>query len=708
MRLFTFISYLSLIILKTNFIYSNELPTHLSLQESVLTSTEYEKENFLLPQNLEIISEDEFRSTKLFRTIPEALKESPGILTQKTGHAQGSPFIRGFTGFRNLFLIDGIRLNNSVFRDGPNQYWNTVDAYSLSKIELSFGPSAVLYGSDSIGGTLQVRTKPLNSYEKKKKTQTNLFGRYASAEQSTLGRIDIEAYPNQKLGMWIGNSLKKFGDLKAGAPTKTQSQTGYDEQNFDFKLSYTPTSTNKITLFHQNFEQDNAWRTHKTIFGTSFEGTSVGSELMRSLDQNRKLSYLQYEHQNLNSWIDHLKVNLSLHTQKEDQERKRNSKGQIRQDDQGFDVDTYGSFIKMNTQTQLGLLSYGIEHYYDKVNSYKREVNLTTGQDKGPFIQGPVADDAKYESFNIYIHDDIPINEKFSLSTGLRWTSTDLEADKVEDPSSGQTIKIEDNTHALVGQLRSTYLIHHNWNLFAGISQSFRAPNLSDLTRLDTARSNEIETPVPGGLNPEKFLTWDIGTKLKKEKIEALFNWYYTEIEDMIIRTPTGRTIGTDAEVTKKNSGNGYVSGFEFNLSSQLTSSWYFSAKTAWQSGKIDTFLSSTTVKTRDHLSRTLPWTSVLSLKHHAKGSKWWIESLLRIADRQNKLSARDQGDTQRIPPGGTPGYQVITLRGGYHFNRSFQGTLILENLTDEDYRIHGSGLNEAGFNTIIGLNVTF
>jgi len=65
------------------------------------------------------------------RTLAEALRELPGVMVQKTGHGQGSPYIRGFTGLRTLFLIDGIRLNNSTFREGPNQYWNTVDPFSV-------------------------------------------------------------------------------------------------------------------------------------------------------------------------------------------------------------------------------------------------------------------------------------------------------------------------------------------------------------------------------------------------------------------------------------------------------------------------------------------------------------------------------------------------------------------------------------------------
>ena len=86
---------------------------------------------------------------KLSRTVPESLREVSGVMVQKTSHGQGSPYMRGFTGFRTLFLVDGIRLNNSVFRDGPNQYASTVDNLSLAGTELIRGPASVLYGSDA-------------------------------------------------------------------------------------------------------------------------------------------------------------------------------------------------------------------------------------------------------------------------------------------------------------------------------------------------------------------------------------------------------------------------------------------------------------------------------------------------------------------------------------------------------------------------------
>ena len=121
------------------------------------------------------------------RSLPETFRSNPGVLVQKTANGKGSPFIRGFTGFRNLLLIDGIRLNHAAFREGPNQYWATVDPLSVSRIELIKGQGSVLYGSDAIGGTVNVITKgsdPLAYGKDQLFSEGRILYRGSSAEQS--------------------------------------------------------------------------------------------------------------------------------------------------------------------------------------------------------------------------------------------------------------------------------------------------------------------------------------------------------------------------------------------------------------------------------------------------------------------------------------------------------------------------------------------
>ncbi|MEK9984370.1 MAG: Plug domain-containing protein, partial [Opitutae bacterium] len=121
------------------------------LEYLLITASRINEKAFEAPYHLHSVEETEL-VLRSIRSVPEVFSYIPGVVVQKTAHGQGSPYIRGFTAYNNLFLIDGIRLNNAAFRSGPNQYWNTIDSQSLRALELVKSQGSVLFGSDSVGG----------------------------------------------------------------------------------------------------------------------------------------------------------------------------------------------------------------------------------------------------------------------------------------------------------------------------------------------------------------------------------------------------------------------------------------------------------------------------------------------------------------------------------------------------------------------------
>ncbi len=668
----------------------------------VVTATRTEKRLIDAPAFANVVLSDEI-DDRMYRTVPDILRDIPGIMVQKTGHGQGSPYIRGFTGFRTLMLIDGIRLNNSVFRDGPNQYWNTVDPYSIDRLEVIKGPSSVLYGSDGIGGTVNVITKGPNSYGEGWNYGGRAYGRLSSAERSQVVRGELSVSLDDTLGFYGGGTFKQFGDLESGAGR--QPLTGYDELDGDFKFEYFLNDDTRLVVAHQRVDLDDAWRTHRTIFGQSFAGTTVGSELRRVLDQSRDLTYAQLHATNLGSFIDAASVSVSYHQQVEDRDRVR-SDG--RRDLQGFDVDTIGLWTQFEKQTSIGHWTAGVEYYRDSVDSFRRDFNAD-GTLNTIHVQGPIADDATYDLLGVFIQNDIPIGESLDLILGARYTYTRAQSDRVEDPATGLPFSIDEDNDSLVGSARFVYRIDEDdhWHLFGGVSQGFRAPNLSDLTRFDTARTNEIETPSPG-LAPEQFIAYEFGVKTQHENLFAQVGYFYTDIDDMIIRQPTGVMIGPDNEVTKRNSGSGYIHGVEVQGNWRFHPNFTAFGSVAWQEGEVDTFPTPAPTLVREPIDRMMPLTGQVGLRWNAPDRDWWVEGVLTMAATQDKLSTRDAADTSRIPPGGTPGYAVFSLRSGYRFSSHFAITAAIENLTDENYRVHGSGVNEPGINLVLGGEVSF
>jgi hemoglobin/transferrin/lactoferrin receptor protein len=87
---------------------------------------------------------------------------------------------------------------------------------------------------------------------------------------------------------------------------------------------------------------------------------------------------------------------------------------------------------------------------------------------------------------------------------------------------------------------------------------------------------------------------------------------------------------------------------------------------------------------------------------------RFWAQLGCTLAATADKLSTADELDTQRIPPGGTPGYALLDLQAGWKICKDLDLWMALENMTDTDYRIHGSGLNEPGINLKAGLKWRF
>lgn len=652
----------------------------------------------ITPYAVSIISEDDILR-RLGRTVPELLNETPSVMVQKTAHGQGSPFVRGFTGYRNLALIDGVRLNNSVFRDGPNQYWNTIDPYSLRSVELVKGQGSVLYGTDAIGGTLNALTARPLYLDSGFLSGGRTFGRWSSAEQSYTGRVEGSVSEADQYGFLLGFTGKDYGDLRTSGQGENPF-SGYEEWDADLKAEFFLNPDTRLTFLHQQVYQDDAWRTHSTIYGIPYRGTTTGSDVRRSLEQQRQLTYLQLQG-NPGGTIDHYLVGVSHHRQAEEQYRVRGI-GDGRINISGFDVDNYGVMAQASTETPFGYLTYGTSYYIDRVDSFRNNFNKG-GSFSDRDIQGPVPDDSAYELADVFVQDRIDLGDRLDLWLGARATNARAEIGRAEDPVSGDVFSLEKDWTSVVGSGRFLYDLDGNEELFAfgGISQGFRAPNLSDLSRLDLARSGEIETPSPG-LEPEKFTSFEFGLRREVGRNRSSLSYYYTDIENLMVGTRTGRIVDGLAEVRKTNDGEGYVSGIEWEMQQGLTEQLTLFGWLSWQDGDL------VQGGLREPLSRIMPFTAEAGIRWENGEGDVWVELLAYGATSQTDLPLRDQLDTDRIPPGGTPGYVIGTLRGGVEVCEGFTITAALENFTDEAYRVHGSGINGPERNFIIGAEWRF
>lgn len=671
----------------------------------VVTASRTEQDPHDSPRAIDVVSQQELERGQA-RSTPQALRNLPSVMLQETAPGQGSPVLRGFTGYGNLLLIDGIRLNNSAFRSGPNQYWATIDPLSLDRIEVLRGPAGALYGSDAVGGTVQVFTKSPDRYGPSGvRYGGELLGRYATAEDSVAARAELHVGITRddglRTGVLLGGDARSFGDIEGGRATGLQPNTAHDETAFDVKIEHWLAADMKLVFLHQQMAQNNVPRTHATVFGESWRGTAVGTDLQRDLDQNRRLTYLQLHKTGMTGLLSAARFSLSWHQQRELEER---TPGTGARRAQAFDVGTLGFFAQFESDLgSAGRLTWGLDYYRDNVISWFRRAGTPQASDP---IQGQVANDATYDLLGVFVQDEVELADGVLAQGGVRYTWASVDADSVRDPSNNR-IAIEDSWEEVTANLHLRKRIVDGLNLFGGVSQGFRAPSLHDLSSFDIARSGEQEIPTPG-LDAEHYLAYEIGAKLRCRDVRGQLAWYRTEIDDQIQRFPTGATNASGQPiVTKANVGDGYIQGIE------LQYGWDFLERTTlfgvntWQYGRVENF-NSGLVRGEEFPSRLMPFTTVVGVRWEDAAARFHAATEVVRAEDADKTSAGDNRDTQRIPPGGTPGYTIWNLRCGWQIDDRTAFELACENITDVDYRVHGSGSNALGRNFVVGMRITF
>ncbi|MBI4244823.1 MAG: TonB-dependent receptor [Planctomycetes bacterium] len=649
------------------------------------------------PYTVEIIDQNDIRKMQP-RSTPDILKQTTSVLGQKTAYGQGSPFIRGWTGYNNLFLIDGIRLNNSVFRSGPNQYWSTVDPFIIRRIEIIKGPASSLYGSDAVGGTVNVITRSPFDVSPNKGFYPEASYRFASAENSHVERLQFAYIASEHVGFLGGFSLKDFNDFNGGGDFGKFDETGFNQTDGDFKMVWKKGYHELIFAYQKTF-QDDVPRTHKTKFAEEFNGTSIGNELKRDQDQGRELIYIK--HVDNKPWFlwDQSVLTLSLHSQDELRTRIKSNQSS---DHQGFNVNTVADSLVLIKDSAIGKITYGLEYYYDVINSFTRNFDKN-GKLTSHGIQGDVADNATYDSSGRFIQDEIKITPDILLIAGGRYDTFMADADHVN--VGGKDQEFDDKWNALTGFVKSSYSVTPEAVVYGGVSQGFRAPNISDLTKLDDTSAVELPSL---DLDPEHFTSFEVGARFKRNSFRAQAVYWYTLINDLIVQSPTGIFQGTTQVVRKDNVGDGYVNGIEGEAGYKITSDIEVYAKASHMFGRVKQLDEKKGfAEERAPLSRLMPDTIETGCDYAITDKIFW-NNIATFVDKQDKLSLRDKNDTERIPPGGTPGYAVFSTGVTYLPTENLRLSLLIENLFDKAYRVHGSGTNEPGINAILSATVTF
>jgi hemoglobin/transferrin/lactoferrin receptor protein len=647
------------------------------------------------------------------RSMPEALSGIPSVMIQKTALGQSSPYIRGLTGYHNVLLVDGIRLNHSAMRSGPNQYWSTVELFGSDQIEVLRGTHGTIYGSDAVGGVVNLLSSTPH-FSAECDQSIEFLGRLSSAEDSwTVGLSGEISSPD-----WyaeVSHAERSFGDLEGGDRVGMQKDTGYDSSGTQFRIAKKISDDARFTLGFQHAFMEDVPRTHKTINGLNWEGLSVGKEIWRRLDQERNLYYGKIDWSDIGGWADSGQISLSQHRHDQERNRRREKGNDFIDDRQGFQLDDFGVSIRFETEEIVsGKFSYGLDFHFEDLSSFGSDYNNSSNIER-TYAQGPLAADATYERYSGYLQYSYEMHSGWFIQPGIRYSSVRANLKKFFEKNSDASTMFApeiSNYNELVGSLKLTKEISDDLFLFGGLSQGFRAPSLYDLTSTD--ETSAVEKPDTK-LDPEDFLQVEVGVRGKGGSLDWQTAYYYTWIKDMIVRSPVE---SGKSDVLKSN-GDGYIQGLELQLGYQWNPSWRSEVSFSWMDSGVEQLLDDNTSGTvaingRNYLvveqatTRLMPLQTKFVTSYDPISQPWQGEFSVLAVGKADNLSLKDETDRTRIPERGTPSYVLFGVKGVYEWNESSLLTLAIENLLDEDYRVHGSGLNGAGRNFILSFSQKF
>lgn len=634
-----------------------------TLAKVVVTANRYESLQIKTPEAIRVIDSKSFQMFQL-RTAPEALLLTPGVFVQKTNHGGGSPFLRGLTGNQTLLLVDGIRLNNAIVRYGPNQYFNTIDVFSIEKIEVLRGNGSVQYGSDAMGGTIQTFSHELVTAEKPSWKST-LLTRNATQgmEQSLHGAVN---YSNKRVAFRAGVTWRNFGNLVGGDTTGRQTPTNYRELDFDLKGKIILSPSSGLTMAYQSVHQSNVPVFHKV----ALENYAVN----KMNPQKRKLTYLKLNQKLTAGILKSAIFTASFQHTEEGRELLKNGSSILR-----TEYDKVRSFAfsaeAFASHRNVWSANTGVEAYNNLVSSNRTDRDIST--DVAVLKRGLYPDGATMTSiaaFSIHTFD----LQNWTITAGARFNTFII---KVADEAVGIT-KLTPS--ALVGNLAILRKLNETSNIFISMNTGFRVPNIDDLGSLGIV-DFRYETPN-FNLKPEHSFQYQIGYKYQDRKLRGEVYIYRTELYNLIVRNRmAGDSIEGYPVYQKENVDHAYIQGAETAWDLELNKSWMVSGSITYTFGQ--------NITKNESVRRIPPLFGRLAAEYKLKG--WWINLEWQSAGKQDRLSAGDIDDN-RIPSGGTPGWNIINVNTSYAM-RFFKVNLSLLNIFNQDYRFHGSGVNGYG-----------
>ncbi|MCB9284669.1 MAG: TonB-dependent receptor [Lewinellaceae bacterium] len=705
-----------------------------SMDEVVISASRFEEKREDVAQVIQVINAKELAFINQ-QTTADVLQNSGEVLVQKSQQGGGSPVIRGFEANRVLLVVDGVRMNNAIYRAGHLQNSITLDNTILEKAEIVFGPGSVVYGSDALGGVIHFHTKNPQLALENEKTNVSgqAFARFASASTELSSHIDLNL-GWKKFGSLTSLTFSKFGDLRQGSrrippypnfgardfyveringldsmvvnkDPNIQVGSGYSQFDVLQKFLYRPSDRVSHTLNLQYSTSSDVPRYDRL--------TQVSGGLPRFAEwyygpQDRLLSSYMLNWNRASGLFDNFRLILAYQNIEESRNDRRFRQDLLNHRTEKLDILTLNA--DFNKDIKRHEIRFGLEGTYNKVNSTAYAENIVDGKTEALDTRYPDGG-SNMRTAAAYVTHSFEISPHWILNEGIRFSCVGLSArfaDKTFFDFPFTEAK-QDHT-ALNGNLGLIYMPKGGWRVTVAGSSGFRAPNVDDLGKVFESVPGNVILPNPD-LNPEYTYNLEAGlSKTFAGKITLGGTVYYTWYRNAITTQP-GTFNGQDSilfngvlsQVTYNvNSQHAYLYGGNAYLSADVTDQFSITSTLNYTYGRIRT---DTTNYPLDHIPPVFGKTSFNLKLDKFRGEFWVMYNGWKRLEDYNLLG---EDNFAFATPDGMPAWMTLNLRTSYQLSRYFQVQVALDNILDTNYRVFASNISAPGRNLVVTVRGTF
>jgi hemoglobin/transferrin/lactoferrin receptor protein len=660
------------------------------------------------------------------QTSADLLAQSAEVFVQKSQLGGGSPMIRGFAANKVLIVVDGIRMNNAIFRGGNLQNVINLDPLILDKTEVIFGPGSVIYGSDALGGVMNFSTRKPRSFKDSSGFKIGSTMRYSSANNERT----IKAYLETGRGAWSSltvASASLYDDLKAGrnrsasqgdfgkrtwyvdrlnnrdsivANDKDHIQrfSGYNQFNLSQKISFRPSdsvswhysllysTTSDIPRYDRLIETRNGLpRNSEWYYGPQ-------QWLMNHLNvEIRKKAFL----------FDRLDAHLAHQFFLESRHDRRFRSDELRSRTERVNLLTLNLDLDKNINEKNELF-YGFEFNRNVVESEAEQTNILSGASRAVASRYPEGGSSTRQ-LAAYLSHQYKQNEQSTILWGVRYTRNHLYSDFREStfydfPFQELTIQSD----AVTASLGYTYRPWSSWQFNLSLSSGFRSPNVDDVSKVFDSEPGRVVVPNDD-LLPEYAYNAELGAlRQLGDRGQVQLNVFYTYLQNAIVREVADFNgldsivyDGVLSEVLRwENTGQAFVAGVSYSLMFNLTDNFGLKSSMTYMQGE--------DLENQETLRHVSPLFGSTGLAFVTEKVRSELYANYNGAIPFDRLAPSEKSKTHLYGPNGSAAWYTLNWKFTFRPSVTVALSAGVENILDLHYRPYSSGISAAGRNLFI------